>query len=448
MNSFSLSELIFTFPSDFLWGTATSAYQIEGAWNEDGRGESIWDRFSHTPGKVKDGTTGDIACDHYHRWQSDIKLMQELGTNAYRFSIAWPRIFPQGEGSPNPKGIDFYDRLVDKLLEVGIEPFVTLYHWDLPQALQEKGGWANRETTQAFALYAHTIARQLGDRVRYWITINEPWVIAFLGHYFGYHAPGIQDGGTALTVAHHLLLAHAMAMEAIRSQASHAQVGITLDFSWVEAATPAHREEAEAMDAWRNRWFIDPLMGRGYPDDGLRYFQHMGVLDEPQLPSARDGDMQIIALPIDFLGVNYYTRTLIGKEGILPRTDIGWEVYPEGMYKLLNRLTSEYPLPALYITENGASYNDAPSSNGEILDARRIAYLESHFVAAARALRRGVPLKGYFIWTLLDNFEWAEGYSQRFGLVWVDFTTQERRFKASAHWYRNFIQRWKETWED
>ncbi len=439
----ALSELLTAFPPDFLWGTATSAYQIEGAWNEDGRGESIWDRFSHTPGRVKNGDTGDVACNHYHRWREDIALMQAMGMRAYRFSIAWPRIFPQGDEALNPKGLDFYDRLVDGLLEAGIEPFVTLYHWDLPQALQEKGGWVNRETIHAFALYAHTVAQRLGDRVHYWVTHNEPWVIAFLGHHFGLHAPGLQDKGASLTVAHHLLLSHALAMEAIRSQAPHVKVGITLDFSWIEAATPAHREEARAMDAWRNRWFIDPLMGRGYPADGLRDFHRLGWLDAPALPCVREGDMQLIALPIDFLGVNYYTRTLIGMEGKRERTDIGWEVYPEGLYKLLNRLAFEYPIPALYITENGASYNDAPGPDGEIRDTRRIAYLESHFAAAARALRCGVPLKGYFVWSLLDNFEWAEGYSQRFGLIWVDFATQERRLKASARWYRDFVRRWR-----
>ena len=437
----SLSELRASFPSNFLWGTATSAYQIEGAWNEDGRGESIWDRFSHTPGRVKGGDTGDVACDHYHRWQEDIALMQQMGLNAYRFSIAWPRIFPQGDGQPNPKGLDFYDRLVDGLLEAGIEPFVTLYHWDLPQALQEKGGWVNRETTQAFAHYARAVAERLGDRVRYWITHNEPWVTAFLGHHFGLHAPGIQDSGAALTVSHHLLLSHALAMEAIRETAPRAQVGITLDFSWVEAASPQHWQEAQVMDTWRNRWFIEPLMGRGYPADGLAAFHRQGWLDTPTLPCVHEGDLERIAAPIDFLGVNYYTRTLIGKEAEREQTDIGWEVYPEGLYKLLNRLHFEYPrIPTFYITENGASYNDGPGKDGQIQDTRRIAYLQSHFAAAARALRCGVPLKGYFVWSLMDNFEWAEGYSQRFGLIWVDFATQERRFKASAHWYRDFLR--------
>ena len=433
------ADLRAAFPADFLWGTATSAYQIEGAWNEDGRGESIWDRFSHTPGRVKGGDTGDVACDHYHRWQEDIALLQKLGVNAYRFSIAWPRVFPQGEGEPNPKGLDFYDRLVDGLLEAGIEPFVTLYHWDLPQALHEKGGWVNRETTHAFARYAQTVAQRLGDRVRYWITHNEPWVVAFLGYHWGIHAPGIQDSRAALAVTHHLLLSHGMALEAIRSQAPQAQVGITLDFSWVEAAAPEHQAEARAMDAWRNRWFIEPLMGRGYPADAVHDFHQKGWLEAPHLPWVQQGDLERIAQPLDFLGVNYYTRTLVGGEGDRERTDIGWEVYPEGLYKLLNRLTFEYNLPALYITENGASYNDAPDEDGQIRDERRVAYLESHFAAAARALRCGVPLKGYFVWSLLDNFEWAEGYSQRFGLIWVDFATQERRLKASAHWYRDFL---------
>jgi len=445
-----------TFPSDFVWGTATAAYQIEGAWNEDGKGESIWDRFSHTPGKIKNGDTGDIACDHYHRWRADIDLMKALGLQAYRFSIAWARLLPAGRRRPNQAGLDFYDLLVDGLLEAGIIPYVTLYHWDLPQALQDEGGWPARSTAEAFVEYADLATRALGDRVKNWITHNEPWVAAFVGHEKGEHAPGWQEPRAAIHAGHHLLLSHGWAVPVIRRNSPGAQVGITLNLTHIMPASPspADGKMARFIDGYINRWFLDPLFGRNYPRDILDVYTAQGHVDAGAPEFVQPGDMQIITTPIDFLGVNYYTRDVVRDEQApdnLPPTVIqapqeqwtpmGWEVYPQGLYDLLVRVQADYAPARVYITENGMSLETGPDERGRVKDQRRIDYLHGHFQSAWRAIQEGVPLKGYFIWSLMDNFEWARGGSQRFGLVWVDFSTQQRLPKDSAYWYKEVIAR-------
>jgi len=445
-----------TFPPHFLWGAATSSHQIEGAWQEDGKGESIWDRFSHTPGRIRDKSTGDIACDHYHRWPEDIRLMQDLGLNAYRFSIAWPRILPVGRGQVNQAGLDFYSRLVDALLAAGIKPFATLYHWDLPQALQDEGGWPARPTAEAFVEYADVVSRGLGDRVQHWITLNEPWCIGFLSHQVGEHAPGRQDWYEALAAAHHALLSHGWAAPVLRRNSPAAEVGITLNFTYSQSASESQADRALAreFDGYFNRWFLDPLYGRRYPADKVAFYQEISKVLPNGLDFVRPGDYEAIAAPTDFLGVNYYTREVFRNTVApdnLPQqvfgapaselTDMGWEVYPDGLYRLLNRLHFEYQIPKLYVTENGVSYADGPDVEGRVRDQRRIDFLAAHFAAAHGAIQNGVPLQGYFVWTLLDNFEWAHGYRQRFGLVWVDFATQQRLPKDSALWYRDVIAR-------
>ncbi len=438
-----------SFPKDFLWGAATASYQIEGAWDEDGKGESIWDRYTHTPGKIQDGSTGDVACDHYHLWQDDIALMQSLGLDAYRFSIAWPRILPAGRGQVNQAGLDFYSRLVDGLLAAGITPFATLYHWDLPQALQDTGGWPARSTAEAFAEYADIVSRRLGDRVKNWMTLNEPWCISFLSHQIGEHAPGWHDWEAALRAAHHVLLGHGWAVPALRRNSPDAEVGIVLNFTWVDpaSASAADADAARWADGYNNRWFADAVYGRRYPADMVADFEAAGHLPHG-LDFVQSGDMQAIAAQTDFLGVNYYTRTIVRAEDAadnLPQsvfpapnpTEMGWELYPQGLYKLLARLYFDYAIPKLYVTENGASYGDAPDAGGRVQDERRIAYLRSHLAACHRAIQAGVPLHGYFQWSLMDNFEWAKGYTQRFGMVYVDYETQVRTPKDSAHWYKD-----------
>lgn len=435
------------FPERFIWGAATSAYQIEGAWDEDGKGESIWDRFSHTPGKIENGDTGDVACDHYHRWREDVALMKEIGLQAYRFSIAWPRLLPEGQGRVNPPGLDFYDRLVDALLEAGIEPFVTLYHWDLPQALQDQGGWLVRTTAEAFVEYADLASRILGDRVKRWITLNEPFVSAIVGYLEGRHAPGHSNLDEALVAAHHLLLGHGWAVSVIRRNSSGAQVGIALNLSGQTPASPSAVDRAAAWqrDGVVNRWFLDPLSARGYPADIVQYCGN-------PMDFVQAGDLEAIAVPLDFLGVNYYMRGVV-RSDVVPeaenaprtvfpnskRTEMGWEVYPEGLYEILGRVHFDYRFPALYITENGAAYPDRIGPDGQVDDPLRVSFLKRHLAAAARVIATGVPLRGYFVWSLLDNFEWAHGYSKRFGLIYVDYQTQQRTLKTSAHWYRRVI---------
>ncbi|MEW5987620.1 MAG: GH1 family beta-glucosidase [Chloroflexota bacterium] len=446
------------FPDGFLWGVATSAYQIEGAWNEDGRGESIWDRFAHTPGRIQDGSTGDVACDHYHHWPEDVAIMKQLGIQVYRFSVSWPRILPEGRIGPNGKGLNgkglnFYDRLVDGLLEAGIIPFVTLYHWDLPQTLQEKGGWAARDTAAAFAELADVTTRRLGDRVQNWITHNEPWCTSLLSHQIGEHAPGWQNWYAALRVAHHVLLSHGLATERIRANVKNSQVGIALNFEPAEPASPspADYHAARLWDGYYFRWFLDPLCGRRYPADMLDYYQRQGYLPHG-LDFVQAADLDTIARPTDFLGINYYTRHVARDESspdnrpqtvfpapVSKRTEMGWEVSPQTFYNLLNRLHFEYQIPKLIVTENGCSYLEEPDEGGRVADTRRIQFLQGHLAAAHRAIQNGVPLAGYFQWSLLDNFEWARGYTQRFGIIHVDYATQKRTLKDSAFWYRDVI---------
>jgi len=437
------SPAVRSFPRDFAWGAATAAYQIEGAWNEDGKGESIWDRFSHTPGRIETGETGDVACDHYHRWREDVALMQELGLKAYRFSISWPRILPEGRGHVNRAGIDFYSRLVEGLLAAGIEPFVTLYHWDLPQRLQEAGGWPARRTADAFADYADVVSRSLGDRVQQWMSINEPHISALIGYGEGRHAPGHRDQHEALAAAHHLLLAHGLAVPILRANSPGAKAGIAIDHHPQTPASsdPADEAAARFADGVTNRWFLDPLAGRGYPDD-IRgaYGDDMGFV--------RDGDLDQIAVPLDFIGINYYARNIAGARGhssstVSPSgeyTEMGWEVYPEGMFDTLTQVHSMYGFPALYITENGAAYADAVGPDRQVHDPRRISYLRRHIEQVHKVISLGIPVRGYFAWSLLDNFEWSFGTSKRFGLVYVDFETQERILKSSARWYQGLIQ--------
>ncbi len=434
------------FPAGFLWGSATASYQIEGAWQQDGKSESIWDRFAHTPGKISDGTTGDIACDHYHRWRDDIALMRSLGLKAYRFSTGWPRILPDGYGKVNQHGLDFYSRLTDGLLEAGIEPYLTLYHWDMPQVLQDRGGWPARAIAEAFVEYTDVMTRRLGDRVKNWITLNEPWCSSFLSYFLGEQAPGHRDLGEALTAAHHLLLAHGWAIPVIRSNSPGCRTGITLNLS---PHIPASPSEADALatrlaDASFNRWFLDPLSGRAYPQDAVVAFRQ-------EMSFVQAGDLAAIAAPVDFVGVNYYFRNIIRSEAVprenAPRsvfpndekTEMGWEVYPAGLYELLIQLKNDYGFPAYYITENGAAYADQVSADGQVDDPRRVAYLRDHFIQAARAIAEGVPLRGYFVWSLLDNFEWSHGYTKRFGLVHTDYATQQRIPKTSARWYSRVI---------
>ena len=444
------------FPPGFLWGAATSAYQVEGTAHEDGRGESIWDRFCKTPGKVEDGASGDVACDHYHRFSQDVTLMSELGLQAYRFSVAWPRVVPEGRGAVNPKGLDFYSRLVDALLEAGIVPCVTLFHWDLPQRLQDAGGWPSRATAEAFVPYVEAVVRRLGDRVQNWITHNEPWCASLLSHQVGRHAPGLMSWAAGLAASHHLLLSHGLAVPVIRSHSRGAQVGITLNLTPAEAASPS-RTDADAareFDGYFNRWFLDPVHGRRYPADMIAAYARDGRLPKDWDRIVRPGDLETIATPTDFLGVNYYNRTVVRSEVTpeaenAPRTvflapeaewtEMGWEIFPEGLYQILCRVYFEYAPRRLYVTENGASFGDPPGPDGRVRDERRRLFVKEHLRAARRAIAAGVPLAGYFLWSLFDNFEWERGYRQRFGTVWVDYETQARIPKDSALWYRRVI---------
>ncbi|NMO14660.1 beta-glucosidase [Pyxidicoccus fallax] len=444
------------FPPDFLWGVATSSYQIEGATTVDGRGESIWDRFSATPGKIADGTDGSVACDHYNRWPEDVALMKWMGVKAYRFSIAWPRVLPTGRGPVNRKGLDFYSRLVDGLLAAGIEPFVTLYHWDMPQVLQDQGGWPARDTVSAFVEYADEVSQVLGDRVTRWITHNEPWCISFLGYANGEHAPGHKNYREMLAAAHHLLLSHGQAVSVLRSNVKNAEVGITLNLVPAQPASPsaADLDACRAFDGMFNRWFLDPLAGRGYPKDVIADHVADGHLSSETLDFVQPGDLEAIATPTDFLGVNYYNRGIIRSNRIPEsenaprtvhvgpeRTDMDWEVYASGLTDLLLRLKKDYAPPRLYITENGAAYATGPDADGRVRDTKRSHYLRTHLEASLAAIQQGVPLGGYFAWSLLDNFEWAYGYQKRFGLVFVDYATQKRIPKDSAHLYRAVIAR-------
>ncbi|HVL24977.1 MAG TPA: GH1 family beta-glucosidase [Thermomicrobiales bacterium] len=434
------------FPEGFLWGAATAAYQIEGAVHEGGRGESIWDRFSHTPGKVLNGDTGDVACDHYHRWREDIGIMRELGLDAYRFSVAWPRILPNGRGQRNDQGLDFYDRLVEGLLEAGIDPWITLFHWDLPQALEDEGGWVNRATIDAFAEYTDAITRRVGDRVTNWITINEPWVVSILGYMWGIMAPGRTDPKEALQVAHSLLVGHGRAVDVVRANVRDAKVGITLNLSHVYPNSDSADDEraARLVDGFSNRWFLDPVFKGEYPADMLE-------LVGEGAPEVRDGDFDLTTRPTDFFGINTYFPTYAKADPQAPfgagmaerdgeHTATGWLVEPQGFEDLLVRVQNDYDPPAIYVTENGAAYDDAPPVDGRVADPKRQAYIHGHLLAARRAIDAGAKLRGYFAWSLLDNFEWAQGYSKRFGVTYVDYGTQARTIKDSGRWYAEVIE--------
>ncbi|PWU69425.1 GH1 family beta-glucosidase [Gracilibacillus dipsosauri] len=438
---------IIQFPKGMKWGTATASYQIEGATNEDGRGISIWDTFSKTPGRVVNGDNGDIACDSYHRYEEDVELMKELGIDVYRFSVAWPRIFPNGTGEVNQKGLDYYHRLVDKLLENGIEPMCTLYHWDLPQALQDNGGWNNRETIDAFVNYAELMFKEFDGKIKHWLTLNEPWCISFLSNYIGVHAPGNEDLQLATQISHHLLVAHGRTVKKFREIGIEGQIGFAPNTTWLEPYS-TRQEDIDACNreiGWYIEWFMDPVFKGTYPKFMLDWFKKKGVELEIQ-----DGDMEDIHQPVDFLGINYYTGHIARykeNEGLLDwelvemnydRTDIGWPIFPEGFYNVLMRIKDSYGDIPIYITENGSCYNDEPE-NGRVRDSGRIHYLQQHLTALSRAIASGVNVKGYITWSLMDNFEWAEGYTMRFGIVHVNYRTLERTKKDSYYWYKQTI---------
>jgi len=438
-----------TFPKDFIWGVATSAYQIEGAWNEDGRGASIWDTFSHTPGKVVNNENGDVAADHYHHWKEDIALLSELGIQAYRFSTAWPRILPDGTGRVNKKGLDFYDRIVDELLKRKIEPYICLFHWDLPQALQDKGGWPNRDTTAHFAEYARVVADHLGDRVKVWFTHNEPWVAAFVGHFLGDHAPGKKDIGAAVKSLHHILLSHGLAADAIRTEVKHpVKIGITLNLNPVHPATDTKkdREAAERVDMFMNRIVLDPLL------KGTSPIQESSIAKLLTGKLIQVGDLEKIS-KLDILGVNYYSRAVMKHDSVFPVVNVAqvqpegneysgmWEIYPEGMYETLKMVWDYNPTCELMVTENGIPVPDGVDFDGRVRDERRIRYLRDHIAQVHRAIEDGIPVKGYFHWSLMDNFEWNLGYGQRFGLVYVDWKTQKRIVKDSGRWFAKVIEK-------
>lgn len=438
-----------SWPPDFRFGASSSAYQIEGAARADGRGESIWDRFTRVPGAVARGDTGDVACDHYHRWREDLDLMRELGIESYRFSISWPRVLPSGSGAVNRPGLDFYRRLVEGLLERDIEPIATLYHWDLPQALQDEGGWARRDVAERFADYAAVVFEALGGLVPAWMTHNEPRVVAFEGHAHGTKAPGIRDWYTALRVSHHVMLSHGLAVRAYRDAGLPGRIGISLDPAPVYPASDRPDDVAAATrwDGFHNRWFLDPLLRGRYPEDVLELCERRyGRFDV-----VHDGDLEITSEPIDFLGVNYYRPERVRAEpGIAPvgvrslrpagkLTAMGWEVHPAGLRELLGRLRRDYgPLP-LYVTENGACYDDPHPTNGVVEDDGRVGFLRDHLEAIELAIADGVDVRRYCLWSVMDNLEWEQGYAKRFGIVHVDFATQRRTPKRSALWYRDRI---------
>ncbi len=466
-----------TFPAGFVFGAATSAYQIEGGWNADGKGESNWDRWSHTPGKIKDGSTADTACDHYHRFREDVALMRRMGLNGYRFSIAWSRVFPNGDTKLNYRGLDFYSRLVDELLTAGIQPFTTLCHYDIPQTLEDQGGWRAREMTDRFADYASAMGQHLGDRIHHWMTINEPICIA--GHYGGSkEPPGLADPQAAVQVSHHLLLAHGKAIRALKETCgSNIRVGLVCNLYPVHgysgqgqgrsnrviakrvglesglestsggSSVAENAAAAHLFDGYVNRWYLDPIYKGSYPTD---IWEHRGQC----IPQVAEGDMEIIATSPDFLGVNYYHRAVVRavhEAGRLnyavvspaelgrPFTTMGWEIYPQGLYELLIRLKADYGDPEIYITENGAAFADGEPVDGRVHDPERVAYLQTHLKQVAKCIADGVRLRGYFVWSLMDNFEWELGYTQRFGLIHVDFNTLKRTIKDSGRWYAEFI---------
>lgn len=430
-----------SFPEHFTWGVATSAFQIEGAADADGKGASIWDDFCRLPGTIADASDGRVACEHYRLWASDLDLVQGLGVNAYRFSISWPRVQPLGSGAFNEAGFAFYERLVDGMLARGLKPYLTLNHWDLPSALQATGGWENRDTVQRFVTYACEVARRLGDRVASICTHNEPWVVAVLGHELGKFAPGIQNRAAALQVAHHLFLSHGLALTAMRAQGCQADMGIVLNLSPVDSASACEADQAAARrsDTAGLRWYVEPLLLGTYPAEML---EELGA----DAPKVMPGDMASIQVPMDFLGVNYYMRSVASagepwnvQSSGHEITDMGWEVYPQGLTNLLLRLHRDYRLPPILITENGAAFKDQ-LLDGQVHDEQRQSYIQNHITAVHTAMQQGVRVDGYFVWSLMDNFEWASGYEKRFGIVHVDYATQQRTLKQSALWYRDFLR--------
>ncbi len=444
MSHLPLERILDALPEDFVWGVATSAFQIEGAARLDGKGPSIWDSFCRVEGAIADHSSGDVACDHYHLWEQDLDLIASLGVDAYRFSVSWPRVQPSGAGAWNARGMDFYERLVDGLLARGIKPYLTLNHWDLPQALQDQGGWAERDTVHRFVDYALGMHRRLGGRVASITTHNEPWVMATLGHEDGNFAPGIKDRAVAMQVAHHLMLSHGLALQALRADACKARLGIVLNLSPVYPATnrPADLGRARLEDGRLVRWYMDPLFLGRYPADILEFLGK----DAPRI---QDGDLRAIATPMDFMGINYYSRMVVSATDEWNKaasgheiTEMGWEVYPQGLTDLLLRLNHDYDVPPLYVTENGGAFKDHVV-NGQIRDIDRRDYIARHIDAVAQAIGQGVRMQGYMVWSLLDNFEWASGYAKRFGIVHVDYENQRRTPKDSALWYRDFIQRQK-----
>ncbi|MEI6027624.1 MAG: GH1 family beta-glucosidase [Betaproteobacteria bacterium] len=429
------------FPADFCWGVATSSFQIEGAAQEGGKGESIWDRFCRLPGAIADGSNGDVACDHVHRLEEDLNLIASLGVNTYRFSVSWPRVQPLGQGAWSEQGLDFYSRLIEGLARRGLKAHMTLNHWDLPQSLQDAGGWASKQTVEHFVDYARGMARRFGNQVEAIATHNEPWVVAFLGHETGIFAPGLKDRALAIQVSHHLLLSHGLALRALRADGCKARLGIVLNLAPMVPAEDSPQDVAKAHleDGRLLRWFMDPMFRGAYPQDVL---DHLG----PDAPQVEEGDMCAIAVPLDYLGINYYSRSVVSAGGPfdvnssgLPLTDMGWEIYPQGLTDLLLRLHQDYPVPPLYITENGGAFPDR-LADGRVHDADRIRYLADHIAAMGEALRQGVPMAGYMVWSLMDNFEWASGYEKRFGIVHVDYQSLKRTLKDSAHWYQRFLQ--------
>jgi beta-glucosidase len=431
-----------TFPKGFIWGTASASYQIEGAWNENGKGESIWDRFSHTPGKIRNGDTGDIACDFYHRYRDDIALMAELGLTGARISLSWPRIMPAGKGPVNHKGLDFYKRVIDELLAKGLAPFVTLYHWDLPQALEDIGGWPNRDLAEYFRDYAAVVADALGDRVRYWMVFNEPWIFTILGYLTGVHAPGRHEPAHALQATHTVNLAQGMGMRVLRARKG-AQVGTAFAMSPVHSRTQSEQDRA-AAERWHgffNLWFLETVVNGRYPE----VYAEGEVANRIEI---RAGDMDVIQAGLDFIGINLYTRAVaaydpaehnLGVKQVRPDgnefTDFGWEVYPSALSEMILRVAADYPRIPIYVTENGCSYGEGPGPDGKVDDQRRINFLRRYLAGVSRAIAQGADVRGYFLWTFTDNFEWAEGFAQRFGIVYCDFKTQQRIVKESGRWY-------------
>jgi beta-glucosidase len=436
------------FPDNFSWGTATASYQVEGAWDEDGRGESIWDRFSHTEGKILNGDTGDVACDQYHRYAEDAAMMKDLGLRGYRFSVAWPRVVPDGRGAINQKGLDYYSRLVDALLEYGVQPFPTLYHWDLPQALQDEGGWGNREIVGHFARYAEAVTRALGDRVKHWMIFNEPWVFTFLGYLFGIHAPGVRDTALGMRTTHIANLAQGEAFRAMRASGLAETIGSAFSMSSTYPASDSadDRAAAERHHCFANDWFLRPAMRGEYPP---AYVEQARVLERMDI---REGDMEKVRAPFDFIGINLYQRSIVAAApddrntgarqlpGPGPRTDFNWEIWPAAIYRMIMRVWKDYRLP-IYITENGCSFGDGPGPDGRVHDQRRVDFLNGFIGQVGRAIDEGADVRGYYLWSLIDNFEWTMGYSQRFGIVHCDFDDQKRTVKDSGYWYRDLIKR-------